>query len=93
MNRNGNSNEFSRQTKHIEIDVVKYQAMLDDSDVAESVKEQFIRDLWSVICGWVELGFNVSPVQQALNASPGVRDALDCKEFKEKQQSKQEADT
>ena len=93
MERKNGSQDVSKQAKRIEIDVANYQAMLDNSDVAESVKEQFIRDLWSVICGWVELGFNVSPVQQALNASPGVGDALDCKEFKEKQHSKQEAAT
>ncbi|MEL6486354.1 MAG: hypothetical protein AAFQ13_04320 [Pseudomonadota bacterium] len=91
MERKNGSQDVSKQAKRIEVDVAKYQAMLDNSDVAESVKEQFIRDLWSVICGWVELGYQVSPAQDAQRASTGVCDTLDWEEIKEKQNTNKEA--
>lgn len=90
MNRNGSSSEPSQQVRRIEIDVAKYQAMLDDADLDDIGTEEALNAIWSFICGLVELGFEVSPVQQALNASPGVGDALDYKEFKKKQHSKKE---
>lgn len=93
MEKENGSQDVSKQAKRIEIDVAKYQAMLDDEDYTEAQKEQVLHALWSIVCNFVELGFEVHPVQQALGASPGVPDALDCREIKEKQYSKKEAAT
>ncbi|MEM6758326.1 MAG: hypothetical protein AAF601_02490 [Pseudomonadota bacterium] len=93
MKRNGSSSKLGQQARRIEIDVAKYQAMLDDANLDEIGTEKALNAIWFFICGLVELGFEVSPVQQALNASSGVADALDYKKFKEKQKYKQEVAT
>lgn len=50
---------------HLTIDVEKYQAYLDGSDLTPAQKEDFLRALWSIITAFVDLGFGVHPVQQA----------------------------
>jgi len=48
----------------IEIDVERYQAVLDELDGTPGQKEALIGALWSVIVNFVDLGFGVHPVQQ-----------------------------
>lgn len=38
--------------------------MLDDSDLTEEQKRRVLEDLWSIIVNFVELGFQVHPVQE-----------------------------
>lgn len=49
----------------LEIDIEKYQAYLDGSDLTPAQKEDFLRALWSVVVAFVDLGFGVHPAQQA----------------------------
>ncbi len=49
----------------LELDIEKYQAYLDGSDLTPAQKEDFLRALWSIVVGFVDLGFGVHPVQQA----------------------------
>lgn len=51
--------------RSLQVDVAKYQAMLDAPDLDEEQKRQFIEALWQVIVAFVDLGFQVHPVQQA----------------------------
>ncbi|MFD0917259.1 hypothetical protein ACFQ14_12635 [Pseudahrensia aquimaris] len=46
------------------IDYKKYESMLDESDLSEDQKREFLETLWSVIVGFVDLGFGVHPLQQ-----------------------------
>ena len=58
--------EFNLAAKpRLTIDVEKYQAYLDGSDLTPAQKEDFLRALWSIITAFVDLGFGVHPVQQA----------------------------
>ncbi|WP_342075597.1 hypothetical protein [Yoonia sp. SS1-5] len=51
----------------IEIDVAKYQAYLDDPALTDAQKEEIISALWSIMTAFVDLGFGVHPVQQAID--------------------------
>ena len=46
------------------LDVEKYQHMLDDSDLSETEKREFLQILWNMVCEFVALGFGVHPLQQ-----------------------------
>lgn len=46
------------------VDVAKYQSWLDDSTLTSSQKEEFLRSLWSIVVTFVELGFDVHPLQE-----------------------------
>lgn len=60
------SERFDTSSKPmIAVDVEKYQAYLDGSDMTDKEKEQFLQSLWQIIVGFVELGFGVHPVQEA----------------------------
>lgn len=45
------------------VDVEKYQAYLDEADMTEEQKEEFLQALWSIIVSFVDLGFGVHPMQ------------------------------
>lgn len=47
----------------IQIDYERYAACLDDSDLDDDQKREFIDTLWSIITAFVDLGFGVHPVQ------------------------------
>lgn len=67
------SGEASRR---VEIDIEKYQAYLDGSDLTPAQKEDFLRALWSVIVSFVDLGFGVHPAQQACGQVEKTLDPL-----------------
>lgn len=65
-----NASESSAARPILRVDVEKYQAFLDDTDLSETQKEQLIEALWSIIVSFVELGFGVHPVQEACGQLP-----------------------
>lgn len=48
----------------VEIDVEKYQALLDDPDLSDTQKEEIMHALWMVMMAFVDLGFGVHPAQE-----------------------------
>lgn len=62
------------------VDVERYQAFLDGSDMTEAQKEEFLQALWSIIVSFVELGFGVHPLQEVCGKTPeiGARAAKDA---------------
>lgn len=52
----------------ITLDVSLYETYLEDSGMTDDQKRQFLEALWSIIVGFVDLGFGVHPVQQALES-------------------------
>lgn len=46
------------------LDVALYQSYLDGTDMSEAQKEEFLRALWSIVVSFVELGFEVHPLQE-----------------------------
>lgn len=49
----------------IKIDVAKYQAWLDDPALSDQQREQILEALWQIIVCFVDLGFGVSPLDDA----------------------------
>lgn len=77
----GNANVTPKPT--LTVDVEKYQAYLDGSDMTEAQKEEFLQALWSIIVSFVELGFGVHPLQEVCGKTPeiegqGAKDAFDA---------------
>ena len=63
MSENMSNNTTPVRALHL--DLARYQAMLDAPDLDEEQKRQFIEALWQVIVAFVDLGYQVHPVQQA----------------------------
>ena len=53
------------------IDYALYEKYLNDSDLTEAQKQEFLNMLWSIIVGFVDLGFGVHPLQQSGSAPCG----------------------
>jgi|688.fasta_scaffold1854253_2 hypothetical protein len=47
------------------LDVDLYKHYLDNSDLTEERKQEVLETLWNIVCEFVQMGFNVHPVQQA----------------------------
>lgn len=56
-----NSNQLGR--KRLEIDLERYQIYIDDIDLSDEQKADFMNALWTVIVAFVDLGYGVHPVQ------------------------------
>jgi hypothetical protein len=48
----------------LSVDVALYQSYLEDSGLSEAQKEEFLRALWGIVVSFVELGFDVHPLQE-----------------------------
>ena len=57
----------SRPTLTVDWD--RYGEMLEDADLTEVQKREFLETLWTIIVGFVDLGFGIHPVQQVLDGS------------------------
>ena len=53
------------------LDVEKYERYLEESDLTDEQKKEFLQTLWNIICEFVLLGFDVHPLQQAMEAPCG----------------------
>ena len=60
------TNQSNSAPPILKIDYALYQHYLDDSDLNENEKQEFLDTIWSIIVSFVDLGFGVHPVQQVL---------------------------
>lgn len=60
--------QADRTRSAITVDYERYAHFLDDSDLTEEQKREFLQTLWSIVCEFVALGFEVHPAQQAQKA-------------------------
>lgn len=49
----------------LEVDIAKYQAMLDEPELTESEKRQFIEALWKILVTLIDLGFDLHSAKVA----------------------------
>ncbi len=47
------------------VDYEKYAHFLEEADLSEDQKREFLQSLWGIITQFVSLGFGVHPLQQA----------------------------
>ncbi len=64
----------------LSIDYEKYEHYLEDSNLTEAQKQEFLQALWNIIVNFVDLGFGVHPVQQAIAASCGKEQEILAKD-------------
>ncbi|GFE65540.1 hypothetical protein [Litoreibacter roseus] len=64
-----------RSFRSIEIDTKRYDAYLEDASLTASERAEVLKALWTIVSGFVELGFEVHPAQQA--ACGKVENSLD----------------
>ena len=50
------------------LDVSLYERYLADSGLTDDQKREFLEALWTIIVGFVDLGFGIHPVQQVMDA-------------------------
>ena len=60
------------------IDWDLYGAYLENSDLSEAQQRDFIETLWSIVVSFVDLGFGIHPIQQALEQPPTQNTASPC---------------
>lgn len=46
------------------VDVERYQAYLDDHDLTDAQKEEFLQALWSIMMFFVQIEYEVHPLQE-----------------------------
>lgn len=51
-------------SRMLKVDVERYQSYLDGMDMSPAQKEEFLEAVWLIVVGFVELGFEVHPVQE-----------------------------
>ena len=64
--------------KTLTLDVDYYQSFLDDVDIPDDQKQEFIETLWNIMVQFVDMGFGIEPIQIALqeNQKPLLEMAL-----------------
>ena len=48
----------------LHVDVERFQHHLDETDLSEAEKAQYLHIIWSIIMEFIDLGYGVHPVQQ-----------------------------
>lgn len=46
------------------LDVKLYESYLQDANLAQNQRQEFLEALWSIVVGFVDLGFGIHPLQQ-----------------------------
>lgn len=62
----------------VTVDYEKYLHFLEDADISDQDKREFLQTLCGIICEFVSLGFGVHPVQQAQKPC-GKREEISAK--------------
>ena len=72
LGREGLKTEFDASTKPIlSVDVERYQSYLDNTELSEAEKAEFLQSLWNIIVSFVELGYGVHPLQEVCGKDAG----------------------
>ncbi len=56
------------------LDYDLYVRYLDDTNLSDAQKKEFIETLWSVIVSFVDLGFGLHPLQQSCESNVAIPD-------------------
>lgn len=67
-NPDNTAEEKEAQRPALQIDWEFYARFLEETDATEDQKRELIETLWSIVCSFVNLGFGVEPVQQAIES-------------------------
>ena len=56
----------------IKVDVERYQSYLDDTGMTDQQKKDFLQAMWLVMMSFVELGFEVHPIQHVCGKASSI---------------------
>lgn len=62
--------------KTLTLDVEYYQSLLDDVDISEEQKQEFIETMWAIMVQFVDMGFGIEATQLALDSKLSDRPEL-----------------
>ena len=64
----------------LKVDLERYQSYLDDTDMTPAQKEEFLQAMWLIMMSFVELGFEVHPLQEVCgkDGQSGAQSAPDA---------------
>ncbi|WP_371157010.1 hypothetical protein [Jannaschia sp. 2305UL9-9] len=64
----------------LKVDIERYQSYLDDTDMTPAQKEEFLQSMWLMMISFVELGFEVHPIQEVCgkDSQSNTQSALDA---------------
>lgn len=67
----------------VHVDFARYQEFLDNTEMSEAQREEFLKALWSIIVAFIDLGFGIHPVQEVCGKDSklgalDVKDAFDA---------------
>lgn len=68
--------ETANPRPSVSIDWELYASYLEESDLSDEQKRDFIETLWSIVLAFVDLGFGIHPTQQALEKSMGQNEEI-----------------
>lgn len=54
--------------KTLKLDIDYYQSLLDDVDISDEQKREFIETMWMIMVQFVDMGFGIEATQLALNS-------------------------
>lgn len=57
-------------------DPTLYFQYLAESDMSDADKQIVLEELWAMMVAFVDMGFSISPIQQAMDKSPENKSAL-----------------
>jgi hypothetical protein len=68
------SSSVDRSPPTLTIDWELYASYLEESDLDDDQKREFIETLWSIVVSFVDLGFGIDPTQQVCgkNSNDGI---------------------
>ncbi len=68
--------EQGRALPSLTIDWEMYAQYLEDSDLSDQEKKEFIETLWNLVVAFVDLGCGVHPLQQVCEQKDNLKDLL-----------------
>ena len=68
--------DIGGQYSALRFDIEEYQKLLDAPEITEEQQKEFLTTLWRIMVAFVDLGFGIDPVQQALDKSGSTHSLL-----------------
>lgn len=65
----------------IKVDVERYQSYLDDTSMTDQQKKDFLQAMWLVMMSFVEMGFEVHPIQHVCGKASSIGNGSSTREL------------
>lgn len=75
INNETTISENQQALPRLTLDMAKYVHFLDESQLSEDEKHEFLQIMWDIVCEFVLMGFGMNTVQQVIE---GICDPENC---------------